>query len=188
MKRMLRVLVVLVVLLVAVPAVLAGGWATVTLDELPGDVHAGEPFTLGFMVLQHGVTPVHDLGKGYPVEPMIVATNPTTGERVEVIAKPTAELGHFAVEMTLPSEGDWEWSITPRPFGEQELEPLTVLPAADTSLIGLLGAAGTGAAAGAFAPMALLRWAGLALVVVGLVAFLWQRRRAAPEPLVSGEG
>lgn len=184
MKRILRVLLLLAVMLAAVPVVLAGGWATVTLDELPGDVHAGEPFTLGFMVLQHGITPVHDLGDGYPVEPLIITTNPTTGERVEVIAKPTAELGHFAVEMTLPSPGDWVWSITPRPFAEQELEPLTVLPATQSELGDLLQTGATGA----FAPMTLLRWAGLALVVVGLVAFLRQRRRAAPESLVPGEG
>jgi hypothetical protein len=185
---MIRVLLLLTVLLAAVPAVLAGGWATVTLDELPGDVRAGEPFTVGFLVMQHGITPVHDLGEGYPIEPLIVATNPATGERVEVVAEPAAELGHFTAELTLPSEGAWAWSITPRPFGEQLLEPLTVLPAPQASLVGLL--AGDGAAAtGGIATLVLLRWAGLALVAVGLAVFLWQRRRPAPAAsAVPGEG
>jgi hypothetical protein len=185
---MLRVLLLLALFLATAPAALAGGWATVTLDELPAAVRAGEPFTVGFMVMQHGISPVHDLGEGYPVEPLIIASNPATGERVEVIAQPTAELGHFAAELTLPSEGAWAWSITPQPFGEQVLEPLTVMPAPQASLVWLLAGGGT-AATGGITPMVLLRWAGLALVAVGLAVFLWQRRRTIPDAsVVSGEG
>ena len=50
-------LTLLLALMFTVP-VLAGGWATVTLDEYPTDMVAGEAFKIGFTVLQHGVTPV----------------------------------------------------------------------------------------------------------------------------------
>lgn len=54
------VLALLLSLVFAVP-VCAGGWAVITLDELPTGVVAGEPFTIGFTVLQHGRTPMTDL-------------------------------------------------------------------------------------------------------------------------------
>jgi hypothetical protein len=39
-------------------AVSAGGWATIQADTSnPHQPNAGEPFTFGFTVLQHGVTP-----------------------------------------------------------------------------------------------------------------------------------
>jgi hypothetical protein len=117
-------------LLALVPAVLAGGWAVITLDEMPGEVRAGEPWTVGFTVLQHGQTPVHILDDGTPIEARLIATNPATGERVNVIAEPTGESGHFTVEITFPSEGEWTWTISPAPLvGETQFEPLTVLPA-----------------------------------------------------------
>jgi hypothetical protein len=106
----------------------------ITQDDMPGEIRAGEPWTVGFTVLQHGETPVHKLDDGYGgvmVEPTLVATNPDTGERVEMVATPTKEVGHFTLEVTFPSEGAWEWTIYPAPLmGETVFEPLTVLPAA----------------------------------------------------------
>lgn len=184
MKRLAGILVLIAALLVAVPAVFAGGWATVTLDDLPAEVHAGEPFTIGFTVLQHGVTPVHDLGPDYPVEPLIVANSIPAGERVEFEATPTKKPGHFQAEITLPSEGNWAWSITPQPFGEQVLEPISVLPATQAAAVGLLANSNTG---GLASSPSLLRIAGIGLAVVGLATFLWQRRRqAVGAPQVEG--
>jgi hypothetical protein len=122
-----------------VPAVLAGGWAVVTLDELPGEIHAGQPTTIGFKVLQHGVRPVHDLGQDLPIEPVLAAHNPATGERVEGVARPAEEIGHFVVEIVFPSDGEWEWMITPEPFpAETRFEPLNVQPALPgASLLGV---------------------------------------------------
>ncbi len=175
MKRLTGILLLIVALLVAVPAVFAGGWATVTMDELPTDIHAGEPFTIGFAVLQPGLTPVPDLGPDFPVEPLIVANSIPAGERVEFEAVPTKKPGHFVAEITLPNEGEWAWSITPRPFGEQVLEPITVLPATQAAVIGTQAAITRGLASS----QTLLRVAGVGLAMVGLVAFLWQRRRQA---------
>lgn len=128
MKK-LQLLLAIALLLVLVPAVMAGGWAAVELDEPPGEIHAGQTWSAGFTVLQHGVMPVHELGKDLPITPALTATNAATGERLEAIAVRTEKAGHFTVEITFPSEGEWEWAIDPRPLaGDTSFEPLTVLP------------------------------------------------------------
>jgi hypothetical protein len=197
--RKIGVLLVIALLLAPVPAVLAGGWAVITLDEPPGEIRAGEPWTLGFTVLQHGQTPVHRLDPNSPIEPLLVAENPADGRRVEVMATPSKEVGHFTVEVTFPTEGEWTWTIFPNPLaGETLFEPLTVLPAAAAS-----GATGDEAAApalmpvvsqpeaapaattGGFSANAGLRWAALAALAAAVALFIVQgRRRAAPQTQV----
>ncbi len=183
MKRLMGLMILMVALLAAVPAVLAGGWAAVVLDELPGEIHAGETQEVGFMVMQHGKTPVHNLGGDeWPVEPFLEASNATTGETLRVAAVPTKVTGHFVASVTFPSEGEWSWSITPMPFNTstQEFEPLRVLPAPEPAgaLAQLGGRAEMLAVAGS-APFGLLRWVALGLVTVGVALFVWQRRRQA---------
>lgn len=87
----------------AIP-VFAGGWAVITLDELPTGVVAGEPLTIGFTVLQHGKTPMTDL------DPTIIATL-LKDEQFVVLAKPEGKPGHYSATITFPKEGDWQWSI-----------------------------------------------------------------------------
>ena len=95
-------LAILLALVAAVPA-LAGGWAVITLDELPNDVSAGEALTVGFTVLQHGRTPMTDL------DPTITAQ--LGDERMVVFAEAQGAPGHYAATITFPSEGRWNWSI-----------------------------------------------------------------------------
>jgi len=136
MKRKICLFVAMVLLLATASAALAGGWAVVTLDEPPGEIRAGEPWTLGFTVLQHGQTPVHRLDANSPVEPVLVAENPATGRRVEAEATATEEVGHFVVEVTFPVDGTWQWTIYPAPLaGESLFEPLTVLPALNAAAV-----------------------------------------------------
>jgi hypothetical protein len=90
-------------LIISIP-VFAGGWAVITLDSLPSGVVAGEPFTVGFTVLQHGRTPMADL------EPAIVAKSAGNNQYI-VLAEPEGKPGHYAATLTFPAEGDWEWSI-----------------------------------------------------------------------------
>ena len=52
--KQLFILAVLLALLFVVPSALAGGWAVVTLDQLPAEVRQGQSLRLGFMVRQHG--------------------------------------------------------------------------------------------------------------------------------------
>jgi hypothetical protein len=85
---------------------LAGGWATITADTTnPTQPGAGEPFTFGFTVLQHGVTPA-----GW-VNATFVAINGTTGERIEAKAANQGADGHFVASVTLPSAGSWTWQV-----------------------------------------------------------------------------
>ena len=109
-------------LLLVTPA-LAGGWTVVTFDRVPTDAQAGEKLTLGLMVRQHGVTPIND------VTPLLRARHATTGETVSATARQEGAVGHFVVDVTFPSGGTWNWSVTPAPFPVVELGGVTILPA-----------------------------------------------------------
>ena len=95
--------VLLVALIFVVPA-FAGGWAVITLDELPLNVIAGEPVAISFTVLQHGRTPMLDL------HPTITA-RAASAEPMVISAEPDGKPGHYAATLTFPKEGNWEWSI-----------------------------------------------------------------------------
>ena len=86
-----------------IPA-LAGGWAVITLDELPTDVRAGEPLTIGFTVRQHGITLMNGL---YPT----VTATLSQGDPFVVDAEPGEGSGHYTATFTFPKEGNWRWSI-----------------------------------------------------------------------------
>lgn len=85
--------------------VYAGGWAVITLDHLPVDVAAGEPYALGFVVRQHGRTPLQ------MDEIRVEAKQIQTGQTETFIAKPDAQPGHYQVELLFPQPGSWEWGI-----------------------------------------------------------------------------
>jgi len=107
-------LALLLSVVLAIPA-FAGGWAVITLDELPTGIVAGEPFNIGFTVLQHGKTPMDGL------DPTITATSPQS-ESFVVHAKPEGETGHYAATLTFPTEGSWNWSI--QAFSMEQAMPL----------------------------------------------------------------
>lgn len=98
-----------------------GGWAVVTLDALPSDPKAREPFAIGFTVRQHGRTPLGGL------EPSIQATHSQTGDRVTASAEEEGRLGHYTATLTLPSAGDWSWGIDA--FGALSAMPSLVVGA-----------------------------------------------------------
>jgi hypothetical protein len=116
-------LALLTVLVFVFPA-FAGGWAIITLDELPVDVVAGQPLQIGFTVRQHGVTPLGGL------DATIMAHLPFE-ELLTVHAKPEGEQGHYTATLTFPKEGNWEWSIQAFTM-EQEMAVLSVGSAAAT--------------------------------------------------------
>jgi len=101
--RISLVLALLLSVVFAIPA-FAGGWAVITLDELPTGIVAGKPFTVGFTVLQHGQTPLTDLS------PTITA-NLYKEQEFVVTAEPEGEPGHYTATLTFPKEGEWRWSI-----------------------------------------------------------------------------
>ncbi len=120
MFRTPAALLTVIVMLALSTSALAGGWATVRLDEAPTGLVAGTPWQFGFMVLQHGVTPNSD------VSPVVRAIHRETGEVVTAVARQDGPAGHFVAELTLPRAGEWQWSIAPRPFAETSFTSLTV--------------------------------------------------------------
>src|SRR3990170_3497594 len=122
--KQLFILAVLLALLFVVPSALAGGWAVVTLDELPAEVRQGESLRLGFMVRQHGQTATNQ------VKPYLEAHNTGTGEVFRVEGRQEGTVGHFVVEVTFPSAGSWEWVIVPAPVEGTPCPAVQVLPAA----------------------------------------------------------
>lgn len=121
MRHMLmRAAILLIMLLAVASPVLAGGWATVRLDEAPGPVIAGEPWRFGFMVKQHDITPTND------VEPVIRAVHTESGVVISAEGTQVGDVGHFEAEITFPLAGTWKWEIAPEPYGSTSLETLTV--------------------------------------------------------------
>ncbi len=123
MRRTLAALFLVLALLAFSVPVQAGGWATVRLDEPPGDVRVDVPWRFGFMVRQHDVTPNSD------VTPIIRATHKENGEEITATGRQEGPVGHFVAEITFPRGGDWKWAIAPEPFAETSFEPLHVLEA-----------------------------------------------------------
>lgn len=183
-----KVLLICLALLVCATPALAGGWATVTLDEMPVEVRAGETLKLSFVVRQHGKTPVHFLAafENVPMEPYLEARNLDTGETMRVAAERGKETGHFTLAAVFPSEGEWEWRIAPHPLeGVTEFESLTVLPPAvkvnaSTSITPPV-------APNALFGQGSIQIAGAILIAIALatlaVAFLARRRRMATHRL-----
>ncbi len=131
-------------LLLSAAAALAGGWATVIPDPAAAGPVAGATTTVGFTVLQHGKTPV---GQGN----VIVNAIGPDGQVLAYKARAEGKPGHWVVEMTLPTSGSWQWSVTmPDQLEVQTaLEPLQVtaasaLPTAGGSAVPIILAVGAG--------------------------------------------
>lgn len=97
------VIAILLTLALTIP-VFAGGWAVITLDELPSGLVAGQPYDIGFTVRQHGITLMDGL---YP----IITANLNKETEFLVDAKSDGKPGHYTATMTFPKEGEWSWSI-----------------------------------------------------------------------------
>ena len=111
--------------LLAVPLIAAyGGWAAITVEDLPDYGVARQPLTLTFTVRQHGVTKLSDL------EPRVEASGAGTNAAAAAVAG--KDEGQYVARLVLPQPG--EWSITIHSgFGNSRvtLEPMQVIePAA----------------------------------------------------------
>lgn len=116
--RILVGMALLLSLAIAVP-VFAGGWAVITVDDLPVNATAGEPLTIGFTVLQHGKTPTSGLS------PTIAFTLPKE-KQFSVIAEED-DKGHYTASVTFLKEGEWEWTVNA--FMEQPMPAISVAAA-----------------------------------------------------------
>jgi mono/diheme cytochrome c family protein len=102
MTRIRAALLIPAAIAVAMTTLAAGGWAVITLDELPERIEAGRAVPLTFIVRQHGVSPMKGL------HPRIEASSGQL--KASADATPTAREGQYAASLTLPQAG--EWSIT----------------------------------------------------------------------------
>jgi cbb3-type cytochrome c oxidase subunit III len=80
-----------------------GGWAVITVEDLPDQVVVGQPVTLDFTVRQHGRTLLSDLNA------RVVAA--AGGERVSATAQPGSSAGRYRATITLPHTGAWSLTI-----------------------------------------------------------------------------
>ncbi len=146
----------------------AGGWATLTLSELPEEVVAERPFTVEFLLLQHGQTPL----SGADVHFEIRAVHPASGEQLVVEAEPGKALGTYMATLSLPQSGEWQWEVEAF-TAVYTMPPLTVSePAA------VANAANEGGTAVGATPVAwqlILGWTAAAGAVLFL--FLWARQQ-----------
>ena len=176
---------------------LAGDGGTVEMGPLPAVPRAGEALTLAFIVRTHG-RPIDVFGDK-PVRPYLSAHKGATGEALRIDGRKAGPPGHFAAEVTFPSEGEWRLTVKAEPLVVGVWSgSLTVLPiiAAQPP-----GADPAGAPAplsgGAVGPPALIWRLGVAAVLLaaGLVLPAARRarsRRAAPSaigrPARGGQG
>ena len=159
------------VLLAAAPAG-AGGWAVTTLDPLARAPVAGQAFTVGYTIRQHGQTPI-----SVP-DSAIVVVPAAGGPQLRFPGHPDGPAGHHVAEVTFPAAGTARWQVDQGAFAEQDLGPITVAgPTGGGAAAG--GAGGDGASAARW----VVRGVGLALTVAAAVAAaasVVSRRRARP--------
>jgi mono/diheme cytochrome c family protein len=117
MSRSLRRFAPLGLLLPAIAA-LAGGWAVVTVEDLPDHVVAGRPVQLEFTVRQHGVEPMTGL------EPQVEVRG--RGAPLRAMAAPAGAAGRYRATLTVPEPGDWTLTVHSG-FGKSRL---TLVPIA----------------------------------------------------------
>jgi len=164
---------VLLILLGMVRQTSAGGWAVVTVSELPAAVMAGEPFVIEFAVRQHG----QRLVGGVPAA--VTAVHAAIQEEVTVSATEAAEYGYYEASLILPSAGEWQWAV--QTWGvTYTMPPLTVNSRAASEV------ATTGKGLNAVLSAAYILFAaGAAGAVLAFVAW-WRKRTVARLGLVLG--
>jgi hypothetical protein len=78
----------------------AGGWAVVTLKDVPVYMVAGKSVSLTYAVRQHGVHLTPGLS-GW------IEARDARGGIVKAIATPASDTGYYLAKLTLPTPGDW---------------------------------------------------------------------------------
>lgn len=108
----------------ALPA-FAGGWAVVTLDHLPDQVIAGQPVNVGFVVRQHGITPLGGL------KPVIRLQKAGEANSKAVPVASDGNTGHYSATLTnFSADPDYlaKWLDDPA-----SIKPNTYMPKLDLS-------------------------------------------------------
>src|SRR5206468_2476477 len=80
-----------------------GGWAAITVEDLPDYVIAQKPTTLAFTVRQHGVTPLDGLGASVEAR--------AGDQEVHATAVPAQTRGQYTATFTLPRADNWHITV-----------------------------------------------------------------------------
>jgi mono/diheme cytochrome c family protein len=81
----------------------AGGWAVVSVQDVPDYAVAGEPLTLTYSVRQHGEQLLSGLRGSLSAR--------SASANVVAAAQPKSQLGYYSATVTLPNAGDWTLTI-----------------------------------------------------------------------------
>ena len=96
----------------------AGGWAVITVDNLPEYAVAGKPLEFSYVVRQHGQTPLDKLRGAVEAR---LDGQPTITVPALAVAKP----GGYGAKIVLPKPG--EWTVTIRSgFGNSDVKLLPI--------------------------------------------------------------
>ena len=123
MRRALGVLAMAVLLIAATPTAF-GGWAVVTLQDVPEYFEAGKPTTLSFKIRQHGETLLDDLSPTVTLRKADGFLSRLFG-RNRVMAVKGSEPGLYEATITPSEAGDvsvtidtdlFRWKVTLVPF------------------------------------------------------------------------
>ncbi len=94
----------------------AGGWAVITLEDLPNELAVGRAVTLTYTVRQHGRTLMSGLSGSLEAQ--------SAGQTIRETASAGTQVGHYNVSFTPPRAG--VWTITLRSgFGKNAI---TLMP------------------------------------------------------------
>ena len=102
--RLIWLTAVAVGLTLAIARLDAGGWAVVTLKDVPESVVAGKPVSLIYAVRQHGTHLTPGL-QGW------IEARDARGGMVKALATPASDTGYYLAKLTLPEAGDWTLTV-----------------------------------------------------------------------------
>lgn len=98
-----------------------GGWAVITVKDVPSALTIGTPNEIAFTIRQHGEEPMHGLS------PVVEARTGSLfgGTTVQAAATPGRVRGEYVASLTVPSAGDWRVTIKSG-FGPSNLQLLPI--------------------------------------------------------------
>lgn len=102
-----------------------GGWAVITIDDMPDTLNVGTPTQFSFKVRQHGLELMNDLKPSVEAR-MGSLLNPTV---VRADAIPGKTRGQYSAALVVPKTGEWKVTIKSG-FGPSDL-PLLPMQAID---------------------------------------------------------
>lgn len=110
----------LMALLTTLATANAGGWAVITVEDLPNEIVVGRPVTLTYAVRQHGRTLLNGLRGSMEAQ--------ASGQTIREAAVSGENTGRYSVTFTLPRPGTWTITIRSG-FGNNAvtLRPLPVV-------------------------------------------------------------